>query len=72
MVSLVGCCRFHGSRRRRVFVMVSFGCDEFGTGRLRRLVTQVYVRRSELFVLKISPGFVNLIVRAPFNSDDID
>jgi hypothetical protein len=72
MVSLVGCCRFPGSRRRRVFIMVSFGCDEFDAGRLRRLVPQVYVRTSELFVLKISPGFVNLIVRAPFNSDDID
>jgi hypothetical protein len=72
MVSLVDCCRVYGSRRRRVCVMVSFGCDEFRTGRRRRLVLQVYVRTSEQFVLKISPGFVNRIVRAPFNSDDID
>ncbi len=52
--------------------MVSFGCDEFGTGRLRRLVPQVYVRTLELFVFTISPGFVNRIVRAPLDSDDTD
>jgi hypothetical protein len=52
--------------------MVSFGCDEFDADRGRRSVLQVYVRTSELFVFTISPDFVNLIVRAPFNSDDID
>jgi hypothetical protein len=69
MVSLVGCCRVYGSRRRRVCVMVSFGCDEFDADRRRRLVLQVYVRTSELFVLKISTGFVNLIVWALLTTD---
>jgi hypothetical protein len=49
--------------------MVSFGCDEFDADRHRRLVLQVYVRTSELFVLKISTGFVNLIVWALLTTD---
>jgi hypothetical protein len=72
MVSLVGCCRFPGSRRRQVFIMVSFGCDQFDADRYRRSVPQLYMRTLELLVFTISPRFVNLIIPAPFNSDDID
>ncbi len=52
--------------------MVRVGCDNFDADRHRQSVPRVYVRTSEMFVFTISPGFVNLIVWAQFNLDDID
>jgi hypothetical protein len=52
--------------------MVSFGCDKFDTRHLHRLVPEIYVRTLELFVLKISSGFVNLIIWALSTTDDTD
>ena len=72
-VSLVGCWRLPlKSRRRRVFIMVRVGCGKFDADRCRISVQRVYARTKEMFVFTVSPCFVNRIVRAQYNPDDID